>query len=166
MLHSTQKSISVVHIDAVIVPEHLFIEVTEQVERLDGDIRPLESALEQRPEVFKSVGVDLPIDVTFGMVNGLVNEVLIVESLIGQESIGINRTVRLDVRSDMPLQDVLAARGDDIRSDLTSTLQNAHDRSLVLYAAFGNFLTAFTCVHEASGATDESFINFYFDALP
>ena len=67
MSHNFLKAVTVTNEmvlrGAVIVPEHLFIYIPEQMERLDGDVRPLESALEQRPEVFESVGVNLSVNV-------------------------------------------------------------------------------------------------------
>ena len=38
-------------------PEGLFVEVAEQMERLDADVGALDRPLEQRPEVFESVSV-------------------------------------------------------------------------------------------------------------
>jgi hypothetical protein len=38
MIHGSYKSVPVVHIDAIIVPKHLFVKVSEQVERLDRDV--------------------------------------------------------------------------------------------------------------------------------
>jgi len=40
---------------AEVVPEHLFVQIPEQVERLHADIGSLEAALQEAPEVFESV---------------------------------------------------------------------------------------------------------------
>lgn len=48
---------------ALIEGEHALIEVAEQVERLDADVRAVQPALQQRPEVFDGVAalVFLPV---------------------------------------------------------------------------------------------------------
>lgn len=45
----------------------------EQVERLDGNIGSPDRALQQRPEVFQPVGMDVPAHIGFGMVDDRVN---------------------------------------------------------------------------------------------
>jgi hypothetical protein len=76
---------------AIVGTEHLFVHVTEQMERLYCNVRAFQSALEQAPKVFESVSVNLPGNIAFRMVNRLVNEVLVIQSLIGHERIGIDR---------------------------------------------------------------------------
>ena len=56
------------------IPEHLFIKIPEQVERFHAHVGSLDSTLEQTPEVFESVGVNLSIHVRLSMVNDLVGE--------------------------------------------------------------------------------------------
>ncbi len=56
----------------VIVPEALFIQIPEQVERLDRDVRSLEAALQKTPEVLHAVGMNVPVHVLNRMVNHLV----------------------------------------------------------------------------------------------
>ena len=46
-----------------VVAENLFVEVAKQMEWLDADIGALQLALEQAPEVFESVGVNLSVNV-------------------------------------------------------------------------------------------------------
>lgn len=58
-----------------VVAERLFVEVAEQMEWLDTHISSLNSALEQAPEVFEIVGVNVPVDVGNRMVNNLVRVV-------------------------------------------------------------------------------------------
>ena len=48
--------------------EHALVEVAEQVEGLNVDVGAVQPALQQRPEVLRAVGVDLPIDVALGVV--------------------------------------------------------------------------------------------------
>ena len=49
--------------------ERLLIEIAEQMKRFDRDIGALDGALQQRPKVFHTVGVNLPIDITLGVVD-------------------------------------------------------------------------------------------------
>jgi hypothetical protein len=53
----------VVFIGAIVAAEYLFIEISEQVERFDVHISTLQSALEQTPEILKTVRVNLPINI-------------------------------------------------------------------------------------------------------
>src|SRR5712664_3594390 len=97
MTHSHMKTVAVanemVFLGAIVVAEHLLVEVSEQVERLDVDVCSLESALEKAPEVFQPVGVNLSVNVAFGMVNRLVNKVLVVQSLIRQKRVSVDGAV-------------------------------------------------------------------------
>src|ERR1017187_587455 len=54
---------------AIVVPEHLLIGIGLQVERLDCNVGSLDRALEQRPEILQSVGVNLPLDVLLGVIH-------------------------------------------------------------------------------------------------
>lgn len=67
MLQQRRESSEVVEA-AQVVGEHALVEVTEQVKRLDTDIGAVETTLEQAPEVFDAVGVDLAADVSLSMV--------------------------------------------------------------------------------------------------
>src|SRR5713101_8574800 len=87
----------------VVVPEHLFVEIPEQVEGLHAHVSPFEPALEQAPEVFESVSVDSAIHVLLGVVNDFVG-VIRRESLIGHERVGINGTASRNMLSDFCLE--------------------------------------------------------------
>jgi hypothetical protein len=55
----------------IVVSEHLFINVTEQMERFDADIGALQTTLEQTPEVLHSVSMNTTVNVPFRMVDEL-----------------------------------------------------------------------------------------------
>src|SRR5947207_625259 len=55
---SHEEAGAVAHL-AGIESKTLLVQVPKQVERLDTDVGSLDSALEQRPEVFEPVGVNL-----------------------------------------------------------------------------------------------------------
>jgi len=54
---------------ASIEPERWLVKVAERVERFDAEIRPAQHALEQRPKVFNSVGVNVTANVFFGLID-------------------------------------------------------------------------------------------------
>ena len=100
MTHSHMKTVAVanemVFLGAIVVPEHLLIQVAEEMERFHANVGSFESALEQAPEVFESVGVNLPVNIRLGMVNDLVRESGL-QVLVGHERVGINCTASRDV---------------------------------------------------------------------
>ena len=59
---------------AIVVAKHLLIRIAEQMERLHADIRALQFALNQRPEVLQAVGVDVAANVFDGVVDDLMLE--------------------------------------------------------------------------------------------
>jgi transposase-like protein len=72
--------------------KRLFVEIPEQVKGLDGNVRALDLALQQRPEVFQAVGVgvDLPAYVGFRVVDDFVG-VVRREPFVGSKGIGVDR---------------------------------------------------------------------------
>ena len=52
------------------------------MKRLDTNVGSVDAALQQAPEVFKAVSVNLPVNVLLGMVNDLVG-VLLSQSVVG-----------------------------------------------------------------------------------
>ena len=66
---------------ALVESAGLLIKIAEKVKRLNRDIRALQAALQQAPVIFKSIGVDVTANVSFGMINCFMNE-LILKALI------------------------------------------------------------------------------------
>src|SRR5260370_30890839 len=122
MTHSHLKTVpianEVVFLGAIVVPEHLLVQIAEQVEWFDVDVCTLQSALKQTPKVLQPMCVDLSVNVAFGMVDRLVNEVLVIQSLIGHESIGVDRARCFDVGANLSLQVALFASRNDIGVNL------------------------------------------------
>src|SRR5882724_1032953 len=141
-----------------VVTEHLFVEIPEQVERFDADIGAFQLALEQAPKVFESVGVNLPVNIPFRMVNNLVLESLLLKSLIGHERIGVDRASSFDVSADVSLQCVLFAIADYSGANLATTLQDSHDSGFVFGASLSNPALVFVSVHESGSTTDKGFV--------
>ncbi len=149
----------------MIVAEHLFVQIPEEVKWLGADVGSLESALEQAPEVFEPVCVDLPVNVAFGMVNYSMDKIL-VQSLIGEKRIGVNGAASGNMISDFGLNRFLAAIRNDARANFAATLQDSHDRSLVLGPSSGEAGSPLVGVHESRRAADESFVHFDFATHP
>ena len=154
---------SIVSKFAEVVAENLLVQISEQVEWFHADIGALQLALEQTPEVFESVGVNLPVNVGLRVVYDLVLESLMLESLIGHERIGVDRASCLDVSADVGLEQVLFAIAYDGGANLAATLKDSLNGNLVLGASLGNPALALVGVHETGRTTDESFV--YFDFL-
>lgn len=167
MTHSHLKTVPIanemVFLGAIVVAKHLLIQVAEQVKRLDTDVGSFQSALDQTPEVFQTVGMNLPVNVLFGVVNDLVLEALLLESHVGHECIGVDRAARLDVSANIGLQKMFLAIADDSGANLTTTFKNALNGCLVFGASMSNPELALIGVHVSGKATYESFV--YFDFL-
>src|ERR1700680_754563 len=99
------------------------------MKRFDTDVGSLQSALEERPKVFHSVGVDLPIHVPLRMVNHLMLEFLI-QPDIRHKRIGIDRAARLNVLINLALKHVLASSGNDTSPNFAIPFEDADNRSL------------------------------------
>jgi len=151
---------------AIVIAPRLLIQVAKKMERFDANIGALQSALEQTPEVFHAVSVDLPVHILERMVDYLVLVALMLQSLIGQERICKEFAARLDVLADMALQICLAAIGDHGSTYLTATFQQSDYRYFVFGSGFGYPATVLVAVHEASRPTNEGFVYFDFGSAP
>lgn len=61
MRHDTMKAFTIMRRFAVVVAKHLFVEIPEHVERLNRNVRALQTALDKAPEVFQAVCVGYEI---------------------------------------------------------------------------------------------------------
>src|SRR2546421_5080660 len=104
--------------------------------------------------------MNLSVHVLFGMVNNLMCEVLVPESLIGHKRIGVNRALRFDMSTDVSLNRVLFAVRKHHGANLPAALQNPHHGGLVFHSALRNHAFPPFGVHEASSSANESFVHF------
>lgn len=79
--HDTRKSIPKTTTVAILVlpfvePKRLFIQIPEQMKRLHAHIRSLDRALEQRPEVFQPVNMDMAAHVGFRVIDHIVRKLV------------------------------------------------------------------------------------------
>ena len=66
------EALGIVHLP-IVVAERLFVNVPEQVKRLDAHVGAFQSALEQAPEVLHSVGMDLPVHIGLSVIDDRVS---------------------------------------------------------------------------------------------
>ena len=71
--HRIAKAVRVVHWVPIVPTECLFIHIPEQMERLDAHIRSFDASLEERPEVFKPVRMDMAFRVALDMIYHVVD---------------------------------------------------------------------------------------------
>src|SRR6185437_7768369 len=102
------------------------------MERFHSYVGSAESALEQAPEVFHSVSVNLSIYVASRMVNNLVL-VFTSESLIPHQFICKKRRTGGDMFPHDGLQSFLAAIWYNVGANLTATFQYAHDSGFIFH---------------------------------
>src|SRR6267154_2751471 len=166
MMHRHLKTVSIANemvlLGAIVVPEHLFVEIPEQVERLDVDVCSLDSALEQTPEVFQSVRMNLPINVSLRMVHNCMPISVVIEPVIRCEVVRVDRAARLDVSADFRFQFMPLASMKRFSANFAATLKNANDSRLTFGPASQNNSASFIRVHEASSTADERLVYFHF----
>jgi hypothetical protein len=147
---------------AFVESERLLIEVSEQVKRLNADIGSSDSPLQQGPEVFKSVGVDMASGVAHGMIYHVVN-VIVSQSLVGLQRVGVNLRAFGNVLANVCLKLRSACALDNLQDNARlalgrCTLQQSHHGSHGDGAGASDLPLTF--VHVAGFAADESFIDF------
>jgi len=119
---------------AGVEPEGFFVQVAEEVERLDANVGPLDGTLEQRPEILDAGGVDHPVHVLLGVVDNTVDEVA-VKVVVRDEIIGHNLSAFGDVPTNVARQGAAPAVVDHGSADGAVAvwpvpIQQAHDSDL------------------------------------
>jgi len=94
LAHSHIKAVTIgqrlpVAILPVVEAKRLFIEIAEQVEGFHADVSSVQSALQQAPEVFHRVRMDVAANVLNSMVNHLMS-VIGLQPIVGQQKIGVD----------------------------------------------------------------------------
>ena len=107
-----------------VVAEHLFVQIPKQMEGLYADIGSFDSTLQETPEVFESIRVNLPVNVLSGMVNDSVRVVLC-KSSIRWQSIGVEGAASNHVVADFLLQGFSAAVGNHKGADVPFALKDS-----------------------------------------
>ena len=61
--NSLAKVVDIIRILVIAEAERLLIEIPEQVQRLDTDVCSIDAPLDQTPEILKSIGMNLAINI-------------------------------------------------------------------------------------------------------
>jgi len=154
---------SLVHVLPVVVAKSLFVDIAEQVKRLDADIGSVQAALQETPEVLDCVCVYIAADVFDRMIDYRVI-VIVGQSFIRKQFVAENRGTGFDVFADRFLKFLPAALINMHRTDLPVSLYHAKDDRFVGSAGAVNLFRSLVLVHVARLAADEGLINFYFAA--
>lgn len=160
--HGVDKAASVAVLP-VVEPEGLFVEVAEQVEWLDADVGAVDRPLQEAPEVFESVSVDVPLSVGLGVVDDLVN-VVALQATVRRKIIGEHFRAGFDVFADSGLKLMPATgayyAGPDFGPIGAVPFQEAQDGDLAHSTGALDGPLTFRPVHVAGLAADEGFIDF------
>lgn len=137
--HDVVKAKLVRH-GAIVVSKGLLIDVAEQMERLDANVRAFEAAFQKTPEVLAVVGMHVAIDVFNGVVNYLMSE--LVQAFVRLQSIGVDVRSGFHVVANQLLQFGLATGLGDRGADLAAALQHCGDNRLAFRAGAGDLFGA------------------------
>src|SRR5688572_28965864 len=101
------------------------------MERFDAHVGALDGALQQRPEIFAAIGVDVPIDVSLGVVDDVMG-VVAVDTLIREVRVSVDGRAGFDALTDDWLQMPLLAARKDAQAHLadavlTVTVEQTHN---------------------------------------
>src|SRR2546430_2382763 len=99
------------------------------MKRLDAHIGSSDTALEQTPEIFNSVCVNLAINVLRGVVNDFVL-VLALQSLVASQLVAVEDRSSLNMFLDHRLNRIAMAIRHNLSANLSATFQKPHDGSL------------------------------------
>ena len=147
----------------IVEPETLLIQIPEHVEGFNAHIRSLESALQQTPEIFQTVCVNLPVYVTFRMIHDLMN-VLLIQSPIRVAIIGRQVRAKLNIVLHHSVKGAFVTIWNYLRSHFASATLKESSNDGFIGHALSKSRCACSCflvlVHESRLAADESFVNF------
>src|SRR5579864_5950870 len=126
----------------IVVTKYLLIEVTEKMERFNGNIGAFQSAFYEAPKVFQSVRVNLPVNVFLGMVNDSMS-VFLIESPIRVAIIRRELRAGFYVISNKCMQNVTLSILKNLSSHFATTFQNSTNDNFVRAAFWHSGLSHF-----------------------
>src|SRR5580700_2169735 len=113
---------------AIVVAVGLLIQVAEQMERLNTHVGALDGALQERPEILQSVGMDFATNVLNGMVNYFMLK--LIKALVGSQGICEQSGPGQNVLAKLGLKRLLFGGRNHLDMNLAgalwAALQNAH----------------------------------------
>ena len=128
------------------------------MKRFDAHIGSIDSTLQEAPEVFETIGMNLTVDVFDRVIDNLMG-VLRAESTVGHEGIGIECGASFDMLPHVALYCSSLTVGHHGGLDLSTAFQESHHSGLIASASPGDAALALANVHVAGLATDESLID-------
>ncbi len=129
------------------------------MERPNADVRAVETSLEQAPEVLDAVGVNLPVHVLDGVVDGAMVEVS-TETGVRRQRVGVDGRSGFDAIPDVALESAALDAVNDVDADPAAALNHADDGGLVVHRATPSGLMPVGLVHVAGLAADVGLVNF------
>lgn len=160
LFHDDGEAFGIRH-GPIVVAKRLLIQIAEQVERFDTHIGPVDSALEQRPEVLHPIRVDVPVNVLLRVINDLVR-VVAIQRIVGEQFIGDNFGTTANVHLNDIAQIVLAARLYMLYAHAACiALQKSEYDFFAHRPASVNLLGPLAKVHVPRLAADKGFVGFH-----
>lgn len=144
----------------LIETERLFVQITKQMKRFNTNIGAANATLEQAPEVFHAVRVDIAANIFAGVVNRFMN-IVRVQAIIGAKRVGVNVRSGFNVLANLALYRGAFRIFDMLHADLAAALKQAHDNLLAAPSASAGKLGALHGVHLTDTTTDVSFVRFH-----
>jgi hypothetical protein len=143
---------------AVVVAKGLFVQVSEQMERLDTDIGAFQPTLQKRPEFLIYVRMDIAVDVAFGVVDHLMH-VISGQPIVRTPSVAENVGAAINVFANESLKRRGAGIGDVAQANLLGVaIQQTHQDCFTGPARRRDF-ASFVLVHEAGETADKRPVN-------
>ena len=159
--YSQIESVTVSQIFAMVEAESLFVQITEQVERFDRNVGSVDTSLQETPEVFESVGVNVPFRVLLRVVDYFVG-ILQTKPTVGIESVGEHFRPWRYFLANLRLKDAFLGALHDAKPYFAAvSFEQSHNGNLSGVAGSGDSALA-VLVHIPSFAADESLIHFDF----
>ena len=126
------------------------------MEWFDTNVGSMQASLQEAPEVFQTVGVNLSANVAFRMVNDFMRE-LSIQFVVGHQLVSEKRTHRDNVLADKIAQWSRLPIFNYAGANFAATFQYSHYHRLV---SLSQFLGAFVLVDVACFGSNESFVHF------
>lgn len=137
------------------------------MKRFHSNVSSAKAALQERPEVLKAIRVDAALYIGFGMIHYVMHKA-IVQKIVTDRVIGINRGTILDVAQDGILQSLALYIWNNVSANLPRlTIKDSLHGSLAAVESallVEPSLTLF--VHVLSESTDEGFVGLKFRVRP
>ena len=160
LLHYSDEAFRIGRL-TVVVSKRLFVNVPKQVEWLHADVRAVQAALQETPEVLHRVGMDVAVHILHSVIDDGVL-IIVFKSVVGLQFVGEYRSPGFDVLPDLFLQFRLAAVINDHRPHIAVAFDHSKYHRLVLPACASNNALTFRLVHVPRLAADEGLINLDF----